>query len=327
MDDPRRLIDDSASPIGRALLASAQRDTPSSGSRARVARRLGVVAVLAAGASAGSEAGAIAATWKLAAVVVALGGVVGLAIWRSPDPPAAVRPVAVAVHAAPRAPRGTGDAQRPAPAPSAAPSAPDPAAPVASAAPAAVAPPAHPVRTQPTAPPTRVARGSTGPVVVAVPEVAAAPDVTAPDVGAAPVPAPPSGPIASQPVLPPTSEPAPITEPAPAAAARETVIMGPGGPGGPGGPSRLAAEVALVDRARARLSAGDVTAALAAIEEYHRRFPGGDLEAEADVVTIEAVIAQRNVARARSLAAAFLSRFPRSPHAQRVRSLLDSLPK
>jgi hypothetical protein len=87
---------------------------------------------------------------------------------------------------------------------------------------------------------------------------------------------------------------------------------------------RLAAEVALVDRARARLAAGDPVAALDALADYRRRFAGGDLTAEADVVAIEVAIAMRDVAGARVLGAAFLARFPRSPHAQRVRSLIDA---
>lgn len=92
-------------------------------------------------------------------------------------------------------------------------------------------------------------------------------------------------------------------------------------------PGRLAAEVALVDRARARLGPGDYQAARAALDEYHQRFPTGDLGAEAELVMIEILIAQREVDRARSLGTAFLAKFPRSPLAQRVHSLLDRLPK
>ncbi|HEY0993431.1 MAG TPA: hypothetical protein VGD80_40540, partial [Kofleriaceae bacterium] len=71
---------------------------------------------------------------------------------------------------------------------------------------------------------------------------------------------------------------------------------------------------------------GDPRAALAALAEYHQRFASGDLDAEADVVTIESQIALGEPARARALGAAFLERFPRSPLAQRVRSLLERLP-
>src|SRR5678815_1831049 len=94
MDEPRRLLDDpNGSAMARALLASAQSDAPSSEGRVRTARRLGILAVLAAGTGLGSEAGALAVTGKLAAVVLALGAVVGLAASQSPpaaleDPPA-----------------------------------------------------------------------------------------------------------------------------------------------------------------------------------------------------------------------------------------------
>jgi TolA-binding protein len=126
-------------------------------------------------------------------------------------------------------------------------------------------------------------------------------------------------------VAPPVHELAPpeaadvAAPPAPAAAPVDVDVAA--------GPSRLAAEVALVDRARGSLRAGDYPAALAALAEYHQRFASGDLDAEADVVTIETLIAQREVERARTLGTAFLARFPRSPLAQRVHSLLDHLPK
>src|SRR5262249_33063612 len=94
----------------------------------------------------------------------------------------------------------------------------------------------------------------------------------------------------------------------------------------PASPSRLAEQVALVDRARDRLAARDPLAALAALAEYHQRLASGDLDAEADVVTIETLIALGEAPRARALGAAFLERFPRSPLAQRVRSLLERLP-
>lgn len=91
-------------------------------------------------------------------------------------------------------------------------------------------------------------------------------------------------------------------------------------------PSRLAAEVALVDRARDALQIGDHPAALAALAAYHQQFPRGDLDAEADLVMIETLIAQRDYPRARELAAAFLAHFPRSPLGQRVHSLIDRIP-
>jgi hypothetical protein len=133
---------------------------------------------------------------------------------------------------------------------------------------------------------------------------------------AAPEPAAPIEPVADEAALPEASDGAP---PGPAEGAAPPVPPA-------ASPSRLAAEVALVDRARGRLFAGDHVAALAALAEYHQQFAGGDLDAEADVVMIETLIAMREAVRARALGAAFLVRFPRSPLAKRVHSLLERLP-
>jgi hypothetical protein len=84
---------------------------------------------------------------------------------------------------------------------------------------------------------------------------------------------------------------------------------------------RLAAEVALLDKARAAL-ASDPAAALEALDEHARSFPDGALLAEADLVRIEALLATGRRSDATALANSFLSRYPRSPLAKRVRSLL-----
>ena len=316
MDDHEltRLIDDpGGSALGRSLIASAHADVPSPDGRARVARRLGIAAVLALGAGAGSEAGALAAVWKLAAVVVALGGVVGLAIWQAPlSEPAPVAPPRALVHAAPLARGGHGDASETT----------TPTTPSVVARPSVVAPPVpSPSRAAPQPPasprtPTRGPRAGASPPVVAqavpgdeavaaaapapgqAPPTAAAPEVRAPE------------PAVPEPVAPPAPE---VVTPPPAEIAA--------------GPGRLAAEVALVDRARTSLGAGDYPAAKAALAEYHQRFASGDLDAEADVVMIELLIAEHEIGAARTLGTGFLARFPRSPLAQRVHSLLERLPK
>jgi len=329
MDDHelRRFIDDpGGSALGRSLLASAQADVPSPDGRARTARRLGIVAVLAVGAGAGSEAGALAAAWKLAAVVVALGGVVGLAIWQAPaSAPAPAAPPHVAVSAAPPA-RGSqrasdapvapppivtpplastsGEVQPATPAVAPQPPA-SPRAPSRVVAPSLYSHGAHApaaVTSQPTSP-TPGGQAVAAPAPAQEPPPAAVPEVRAPEPAA-------SSPAAPEPVV--TPAPAPATPPPAEIAA---------------GPGRLAAEVALVDRARTSLGAGDYPAAKAALAEYHQRFTSGDLDAEAEVVTIELLIAEREIPRARTLGTAFLARFPRSPLAQRVHSLLDRLPK
>jgi hypothetical protein len=311
MREPRRLLDDpNGSAMARALLASAQSDAPSSAGRVRTARRLGILAVLAAGTGLGSEAGALAVTGKLAAVVLALGAVVGLAASQSPppvleDPPAQHdRQPARVAHAADRASAPSVGAS--------------PASPASQTMPTT---PAMPAISEPAPPAVASKRTSSAPARPAA-RVAAPAQPAPPAPTAEPAPAPvPDEVVAAAPgaaperALPePAGEPAPpATEPAPAATQ-------------PASPSRLAEQVALVDRARDRLAASDPRAALAALAEYHQRFASGDLDAEADVVTIESLIALGEPVRARALGAAFLERFPRSPLAQRVRSLLERLP-
>jgi hypothetical protein len=317
MADPQRLIDDpGGSALGRSLIASAHADAPSPEGRARAARRLGIAAVLVAGAGAGTEATAIAAAWKLAAVLLALGSAVGLAVWQSPADPLEDR--VAPVVARPSRPMPGGGADQPdgaelpshaAAAPSAqlAPAAPPPAMPLAAASGVAPrAPSGKPARGVPaTARPARV-------VVTAPVAPVEAPAAPAPEL------APPPEVEPTPEVAAPLVEPAPPVEPAPVAPPAAAPPIA--------GPSRLAAEVALVDRARSQLGGGNYPAALAALAEYHQRFPSGDLDAEAEVVTIETLIAARELARARALGTAFFARFPRSPLAQRVRSLLDRIP-
>jgi hypothetical protein len=317
MDDLRPLVDDpDGSPLARALLASARSDAPPPHARARAARRLGIAAVLAVGAGAGSEAGALVVAGKLVAVLLALGGVVGLAMWQSP----AMAPDRGAAHnPADDPPAGT---ERTAHAPPAViPSSTAPVDPPRVASTVATPPARPPVATPVAAPPART-RTPARPAQRPTPRPTSTQDVSqaAPVADAPPTdtltPALPAEPVAAT-AVPDVAVPD-VTAPPPAEVADIAAVSGP---------SRLAAEVALVDRARARLGAGDYPAALAALDEYHRRFPSGDLDAEADMVMIEILIAQREVERARTLGRAFLARFPRSPLAQRVHSLLDRLPK
>lgn len=322
MDDHslRRLADDpGVSLLGRSLIASAQDDVPTPDGRARAAKRLGIAAVLAVGTGASSEAGAFAVAWKLVVVLLALGGVVGLAIRQSPasEPELATRR-GVAVHAGPLAPGGHAVTPAPLSPPSSSPSLPSSSL-AAIARSAAAQPPAPP------RPPSRVSRpGLPSPVALQLPAVAPPeptvprPETTAPD------PAPESGaaPASEAPGTAGAQEVTAPPEPEVAGAAGAAGVAGE-----PAGPSRLAAEVALVDRARTSLRSADYASTLAALAEYRQRFASGDLDAEADVVMIETLIAVHSLQRARSLGTAFFARFPRSPLAQRVHSLLDRLPK
>ncbi len=269
MADPQRLLDDpEGSALGRTLLASASDDAPSHAGRTRAARRLGIAAIVAAGAGTTGEAAGIAIGWKLLGVLAAIGGVVGVAVWQaSPSTP---EPVAITAPAPP-------PVVTPPPAVHVMP-APPPPPPVVTPAPVEAPPP----------PPKHVAH-----VAHVAPPPPPAPEP-------APVEAAPQEPAPAPVAEPPTAEPAPLD------------------------PRKLAAEVALLDRARSQLRAHQLDAALAALDDYSRQFPAGDLDAEAEVVRIEVLIAAHDAARANALGRQFLETFPHSPLAPRVRSLIQA---
>ncbi|MBK7535157.1 MAG: hypothetical protein IPI49_07220 [Myxococcales bacterium] len=88
---------------------------------------------------------------------------------------------------------------------------------------------------------------------------------------------------------------------------------------------RLAAEVALLDRARAHLASGAFTAAADALSEHARTFDDGVLTAEAEVLRIDVLVQTKQRDQARARAAAFLLRYPSSPLAHRVRAISPAL--
>lgn len=77
-------------------------------------------------------------------------------------------------------------------------------------------------------------------------------------------------------------------------------------------------EIALIDGARAALSAGSPGQALTLLERYRARHPRGMLLPEALAMRIEAIDRSGDHARAHALARAFLAAYPHSPLAQRV---------
>lgn len=81
-------------------------------------------------------------------------------------------------------------------------------------------------------------------------------------------------------------------------------------------------ELELLEKARLALAAGD-TAHSAALLAEHRRFPKRALGPEARILSIQVALAQGRRAEAARMAEAFLEAQPRSPHARRVRSLLE----
>lgn len=87
-------------------------------------------------------------------------------------------------------------------------------------------------------------------------------------------------------------------------------------------PASIGAEVALVDEARNRLRADDVSGALDALSRYRQNYRSGAMWPEAARLGCEALRASGNVAAASSCAREFLAVAPTSPHAARMKSML-----
>ena len=129
-------------------------------------------------------------------------------------------------------------------------------------------------------------------------------------------PAPPPAPAVSEVSA---VAPAPVTTAVPA-----PVVTVPAHPSKHPAPaaSALAEQVATLDRARTALASGDGATALREIAACEARYPRGALVEEAEVLRIEALLAEGDRAAAARLGARFLSAHPKSPHAVHVRSLV-----
>ena len=87
--------------------------------------------------------------------------------------------------------------------------------------------------------------------------------------------------------------------------------------------SLMAEQVMLLDRARATASLRP-DEALAALDAYASRFPGGELTDQAAVVRVEALVARGDRSTAERVAAPYLRGNDTSPIARRMRALLES---
>jgi hypothetical protein len=85
----------------------------------------------------------------------------------------------------------------------------------------------------------------------------------------------------------------------------------------------LGQEVAALDRARDALAAGNAAGAIRQVDEYESQFPRGALAQEATALRIEALLQQGNRDAAVRLADRFLASNPKSPHAARIRLLVQ----
>lgn len=91
--------------------------------------------------------------------------------------------------------------------------------------------------------------------------------------------------------------------------------------------SRLAAERALLDLARAALASGESEPAFAALSRHEREFVHGTLEEEREALNVKALVLAGRAAEARSSATRFRERFPRSTMLRSVESSVDSIPQ
>jgi len=83
-----------------------------------------------------------------------------------------------------------------------------------------------------------------------------------------------------------------------------------------------AAELAVLDRARAVLADGEPARALSILDTYRARFPRGIMTPEASILRIEALVKAGDRPAAKRLADAFLQADPASPYSSRIASLL-----
>lgn len=85
----------------------------------------------------------------------------------------------------------------------------------------------------------------------------------------------------------------------------------------------LAAEIAGIDRARSLLAAGSNSRAVAALDDYERRFPKNHFAPEVLYLRMEAASRAGHADEARRFARQLLARYPTSPQSEKARHLLD----
>ena len=92
----------------------------------------------------------------------------------------------------------------------------------------------------------------------------------------------------------------------------------------PRSPPSLSEEVETLDRARTALSKGDVSSALATLDEYDRVLHGTHLVEEATLLRVDTLSRSGRRDAAARIAKNFIETHPGSPLSERVRSLVDT---
>ncbi|WP_437963012.1 hypothetical protein WME76_48305 (plasmid) [Sorangium sp. So ce119] len=171
------------------------------------------------------------------------------------------------------------------------------------------------------APPSEPPAASAQPVATAPPVADEPPAASAQPVTPAPA---PSGPVTRAPIplqasASPSPAPAAVASPPRPTGAASRARSAPVAPA-----DALGEQVAMIDRARDALGAGDAAGCLAALDAHDGRFPRSAMGEEATVLRIEALIRLGDRARAADLGQRFLASRPTSPHAAGVRALLGA---
>jgi TolA-binding protein len=123
----------------------------------------------------------------------------------------------------------------------------------------------------------------------------------------------------------PAPPPVPIAPPAPVvsrAVVRAAAVSSPR-PSAPTG-SSAAAELAMLDPARAAIAQGDAARGLSLLDAYASKYPRGVMAPEASILRIEGLVKTGDHDGAKRVGDAFLRANPVSPYASRIESLLGT---
>lgn len=112
-----------------------------------------------------------------------------------------------------------------------------------------------------------------------------------------------------------------VSEPVAAVAPSEPADEAPARPLPSAAKPSLEDQLARMDRARAALGRGDGAAALSEVGRYQSAYPNGALLQEARVIRILSLDQLGRTSEARTEAKRFVSKYPNSPHAQRLERL------
>ena len=93
----------------------------------------------------------------------------------------------------------------------------------------------------------------------------------------------------------------------------------------PSASSSLSRELQVLKQAHEAIARGNPNGALAALDDYHARFPQGALGAEETVIRVQALLARGDRAQAAAVAKKFSAAHPDSLYARRVERLVSGV--